>query len=191
MLRSPRLEALFGKRLDQVTFADVEALVGREEAAEAADLDYKEQVHAKDDQQKVEFCKDVVALANDRGGVLIIGVREDGARALPEEVTKVDVSDAEQRRLRDVLLNTAPHPLPVDIKPLEDPDDFGRGVLLVMVERSSLAPHALLDTRDKTHHKDGWLRFPIRNGAATRWMLERSRPGTGSGSHRRAPPPTG
>jgi hypothetical protein len=23
-----------------------------------------------------------------------------------------------------------------------------------------------------THHKDGWLRFPIRNGAATRWMLE-------------------
>jgi schlafen family protein len=172
MLRSPRLEVLFGKRLDQVAFADVAALVGREEAAEAADLDYKEQVHAKDDQQKVEFCKDVVALANDRGGVLIIGVREDGTRAIPEKVTKVDVTDAEQRRLRDVLLNTAPHPLPVDIKPLEDPGDIGRGVLLVMVERSALAPHALLDTRDKTHHRDGWLRFPIRNGAATRWMLE-------------------
>jgi hypothetical protein len=66
MFRSARLEALFGKRLDQITFADVHALVGREEAAEAADLDYKELVHAKSDEQKVKFCKDVVAMANDR-----------------------------------------------------------------------------------------------------------------------------
>ncbi|MFG1697156.1 helix-turn-helix domain-containing protein [Nonomuraea sp. NPDC049309] len=172
MFRSARLEALFGKRFDQVVFADVIALIGREEAAEAADLDYKERVHAKNDEQKVEFCKDVVAMANDRGGLLVIGMKEDGQRALPQEVTKVEVSDGELRRLYDVLLNVSPHPLRVDILAVEDPDDPGHGVLLVLVERSGLAPHALLDTRDKTHHRDGWLRFPIRNGAATRWMLE-------------------
>ncbi|GII96343.1 hypothetical protein Ssi02_65740 [Sinosporangium siamense] len=155
-----------------MVFADVIALIGREEAAEAADLDYKERVHAKNEEQKVEFCKDVVAMANDRGGILVIGVKEDGQRAVPEEVTKVDVGDSEQRRLHDVLLNLSPHPLQVDILAVEDPDDPGHGVLLVVVERSGLAPHALLDTRDKTHHRDGWLRFPIRNGAATRWMLE-------------------
>ncbi|MGA5759470.1 helix-turn-helix domain-containing protein [Nonomuraea bangladeshensis] len=148
------------------------ALIGREEAAEAADLDYKERVHARNEEQKVEFCKGVVAMANDRGGILVIGVKEDGQRAVPEEVTKVDVGDSEQRRLRDVLLNVSPHPLQVDILAVEDPDDPGHGVLLVLVERSGLAPHALLDTRDKTHHRDGWLRFPIRNGAATCWMLE-------------------
>ncbi|MFI6296622.1 helix-turn-helix domain-containing protein [Nonomuraea sp. NPDC050790] len=172
MFRSARLEALLGKRFDQVVFADVLALIGREEAAEAADLDYKERVHAKNEEQKVEFCKDVVAMANDRGGLLVIGVKEDGQRAIPEEVTKVDVSDSEQRRLHDVLLNVSPHPLQVAILAVEDPDDPRHGVLLVLVERSGLAPHALLDTRDKTHHRDGWLRFPIRNGAATRWMLE-------------------
>ncbi|TDC89581.1 ATP-binding protein [Actinomadura sp. 7K507] len=172
MLRSPRLEALFGKRLEQVTFADVQGLVGREEAAEASDLDYKELVHAKNPEQKAEFCKDVVAMANDRGGALIVGVREDGDQAIPEAITKVDVTDGERQRLYAVLTNTAPHPLPVDIVPVNDPDDPGRGVLLVLVERSALAPHTVLDTREKVHHRDGWLRYPIRNGAATRWMQE-------------------
>lgn len=172
MFRSPRLEALFGKRLDEVTFADVQGLIGREEAAEAADLDYKELVHAMNPEQKAEFCKDVLAMANDRGGVLIIGVREDGNQAIPEEITKVDIGDGERQRLYAVLTSTSPHPLPVDIVAVQDPTDPGRGVLLVLVERSPLAPHAVLDTRPKTHHRDGWLRYPIRNGAATRWMLE-------------------
>lgn len=172
MFRSARLEALFGKRLVEVTFADVEGLVGREEAAEAADLDYKELIHAKDPEEKAEFCKDVLAMANDRGGVVVVGVREDGKDAIPEEITKVDVGDGERQRLYAVLTSTSPHPLPVEIVAVKDPADPGRGVLLVLVERSPLAPHAVLDTRPKTHHRDGWLRYPIRNGAATRWMLE-------------------
>ncbi|WP_165964100.1 ATP-binding protein [Actinomadura sp. KC216] len=168
MFRSPRLEALFGKRIDLLTFADVQALVGRDEATEAADLDYKELVHAKNDEQKVEFCKDVAAMANDRGGVLMIGIKEDGQRAVPAVITKVDVTDAEQRRLYAVLSNIAPWPLPVDILAVEDPSDQGRGVLLVTVERSALAPHAIFDNRQK----EGWLRYPIRAGASTRWMQE-------------------
>lgn len=172
MFRSPRLEALFGKRLDQVDYADIDALCGRDEAAEAADLDYKEFVHARKEERKVEFCKDVIAMANYRGGILLVGVKEDGQRAVPENVTKVDVREGERLRFKSILLNTAPHPLPADVVALEDPGDRGRGVLLVVVEQSPLAPHAILDTRDRTHHKDGWLRFPIRDGAATRWMLE-------------------
>jgi hypothetical protein len=59
-----------------------------------------------------------------------------------------------------------PH-LQSTIRAIEDPDDPGRGVLLVTVERSPLAPHALLDA-----DKSGALRYPIRDGATTRWMGE-------------------
>lgn len=170
MFRSARLEALFGKRLDLITFADTLELIGKIAATEEADLDYKEQVHSKSDKEKTEFRKDVVAMGNGPGGILLIGIKED-SRAVPESVPKVDVSDAERRRLTDMLLHISPH-LPVTIKPLEDPDDTGQGVLLVIVERSTLAPHALLDTQSNTHFKDGWIRYPIRNGPATRWMQE-------------------
>src|SRR5262245_56096343 len=70
MLRSTRLEALFGGRLDTISYGQVAALVGDPDAAEAADLEYKKIVHAKDESGKFEYCKDLVALGNAVGGAL-------------------------------------------------------------------------------------------------------------------------
>ncbi|MGI5165659.1 AlbA family DNA-binding domain-containing protein [Spirillospora sp. CA-253888] len=170
MFRSPQLEVLFGKRLDQLSYADVVALVGNPAAAETAELDYKKVVHAKSPQDKTEFRKDAIAMGNGLGGILVIGVDED-ANSVPQAVPGVDTTDNERLRLRSLLLDVSPH-LPVDVIPLENPADPGRGVMIVVVERSALAPHALLDVSPQTHHKDGWVRYPIRNGASTRWMQE-------------------
>lgn len=171
MLRSPRLEALFGKRLNEVTFADVEALVGNEEAAETSELDYKKLVHARSGPEKTEFRKDAIAMGNSGGGILLVGVEEDDA-AVPAALPGVDITDAEQRRLRALLHEVSPF-LPVDIRVLKDPgQEADHGVMIILIEGSSMAPHALLSTTNETHHKDGWMRFPVRDGASTRWMKE-------------------
>lgn len=171
MLRSPRLEALFGKRLDEITFADVVKLQDNPDAAETAELDYKKLIHAQSEKDKTEFRKDAIAMGNSGGGILLVGVEENSAAA-PAAVPGVDISDAEQRRLRALLHEVSPF-LPVEIKALKDPShQTERGVMLILIERSAMAPHALLSTKNDTHHKDGWMRFPVRDGASTRWMKE-------------------
>lgn len=167
MLRSARLEALFGKRLDKITYDDVFALIGNPDATEEADLDYKQLVHTKNEEQKTEFCKDILAMGNGLGGVIFIGVAED-SQSVPGTVPGVEVSDKERGRLISLAASHATPHLPIDIKALEDPARAGLGVLMVRVERSLEAPHALLGP----NAKEGFLRYPIRNGASTRWMLE-------------------
>jgi hypothetical protein len=98
-MRHPRLEAVFGARLDQLAFDHIKAIVGNEAAAEDTDLDYKKIIHANDAKTIAEFCKDLAAMANGRGGVLIVGVEED-SRSVPSVITGVDIRDAEIRRLR-------------------------------------------------------------------------------------------
>jgi hypothetical protein len=167
-MRHPRLEAVFGARLDQLAFDHIKAIVGNEAAAEDTDLDYKKIIHANDAKTIAEFCKDLAAMANGRGGVLVVGVEED-SRSVPSVITGVDIRDAEIRRLR---LTTAgrifPH-LDFEIRALPDAPGSDTGVLLVTVPRSSLAPHTYADADNR---KKGEMVFPIRNGATTRWMAE-------------------
>lgn len=73
--RSRRLEALFGGPLRESTYEQIASLVGVEEATEAEDLDYKQQLAAADPKGKEELAKDVCAFANHIGGVLVVGLR--------------------------------------------------------------------------------------------------------------------
>ncbi|WP_189602508.1 AlbA family DNA-binding domain-containing protein [Streptomyces lateritius] len=86
------MEDLFGARLDAVSYQDVETLVGNPEAAEAEDLDYKRAHYGSDDKGKEELAKDVAALANHRGGVLVIGMAE--TKGVPSRVFDVDLMNS-------------------------------------------------------------------------------------------------
>jgi hypothetical protein len=168
MLRNPQLEALFGVgRLDQVTYAEVLALVGNAAAVESAVLDYKEQVHAKNPAQKAEFCKDLAAMANHRGGVLLVGVEENPGTATAKSVPGVDISDGAMRRLRQTAQSQLSPYLEFDIYPLPDGPGSLHGVLMVAVARSAHAPHAVSESP-----QPGLLGYPVRDGAQTRWMSE-------------------
>ncbi|MBO2448696.1 ATP-binding protein [Actinomadura barringtoniae] len=168
MLRNPQLEALFGVgRLDQVSHAEVLALVGNTVAAESAVLDYKQQVHAKNPTQKAEFCKDVAAMANYQGGVLLLGVAENAGAATAQSVPGVDISDGEIRRLRQTAQSQVSPYLDFDLYPLPDGPGSLHGVLMVAVARSARAPHAVSESP-----QPGLLGYPVRDGAQTRWMSE-------------------
>ncbi|MYW20990.1 hypothetical protein GT039_36855 [Streptomyces sp. SID2955] len=102
------MEDLSGARLHDLAYPDIKGLVGDPEAAEAEDLDYKRAHYGPDDKGREELAKDVAALANHRGGVLVLGMAE--AKGVPSRVFDVDLDDHHLRRIRRWSRTTPHHP---------------------------------------------------------------------------------
>lgn len=167
-LRSRRLESIFGTALDTLASHHIHALVSAG-VQEAFDLDFKQTLYGGKDQEKRALAGDVAALANTGGGVIVLGVEEDD-QARATKAPGVAISDAEVARMRQSIASlVAPMPV-VDILTVPEPatgvgdDDTQQGFIVVAVPRSPGAPHAVLIN-------DG-LRFPVRNGATTRYLSE-------------------
>src|SRR5215813_11646747 len=76
-LRSARLEALLGSDLEQVQYSQLMTLISNQ-VAEAFDLDFKSEMYGSSDRDKRDAATDVAALANTAGGLVVLGVEEDG-----------------------------------------------------------------------------------------------------------------
>lgn len=161
MPRLPRVETLLGATLDDVTEVGLQRLVDSK-VREADDLDFKKAVYwvpVKD-----ELGKDVAALANHVGGLLIIGIAEDGD-AHAEALNAFPVNDVLERTVQEIVADHV-HPTPlVKTRRLEAVSADG-GYLLIAVPRSALAPHAV--QKPGTHQ----LGYPVRSGTGTRWLAE-------------------
>jgi hypothetical protein len=161
-LRSARLEALLGRRLEFVEHSDVMALIGSQ-VSEAFDLDFKSEMYAASSKGKHDAANDIAALANTAGGLIILGIREDD-QARPADAPGVDLVEEDELRIRQSV-GSQVAPMPVfDIRRLEDPARPGHGFVLIAVLRSPLAPHAVIINEG--------LRYPRRNGATTRFLSE-------------------
>jgi len=99
-----------------------------EETEESLTLDYKAAASlAKTDGKKAEITKDVSAMANSAGGVIIYGVAEyqDKVRKhLPEKIDPIDRTEFSKEWLEHVISNIQPkidgviiHPVPIDTAP--------------------------------------------------------------------------
>ncbi|MCX5063823.1 ATP-binding protein [Streptomyces sp. NBC_00452] len=162
--RFPRVEALLGGSLEQVTYTQLASLVGNPDAREGEDLDYKGPHYNADQAGRTELAKDVAALANGTGGVLVLGLAEDRRTSIPGAVTPVELTDGKLRQIRQAIAsNLRPTPR---IELFTKPDQSGsnQGILFIAVPRSMDAPHAVVDqTR---------LAYPRRNGSTTAWLTE-------------------
>ncbi|WP_328698046.1 AlbA family DNA-binding domain-containing protein [Streptomyces sp. NBC_00342] len=162
--RFPRVEALLGGPLEQVTYVQLASLVGNSDAREDEDLEFKAPHYSADQAGRTELAKDVAALANGTGGVLILGLAEDRSTSIPCAVTPVELTDGKLRQIRQALAsNLRPTPR---IELFTKPDQLGsnQGILLIAVPRSLDAPHAIVEqTR---------LAYPRRNGSTTAWLTE-------------------
>jgi hypothetical protein len=157
---SGRLRAVFGAPLPEIGIEHIEALV-RANVPEEADLDFKESLYANSASGRHELCKDIAAMRNNRGGVIVLGVQDaDGvAVACPG----VPLSDDEARRMRQIVAGgTAPH-AEFDIRAIPRGSD-GTGVYLLVAEPSPFRPHAVVVNEG--------LRYPRRDGSTTRWLSE-------------------
>lgn len=114
---------------------------------EDVDLEFKEGPYGRDDQGKHELSKDVAAMANMRGGVILLGIHADAGTAA--QLTPFRLEEAEELRMRQLLASSVA-PVPTfEIHPVTSDGTTGAGYYLLVVARTSAAPHAVV--------RDSWL----------------------------------
>lgn len=112
-----------------------------------------------------EAAKDVVAMANARGGLLVYGVAEDRNTARAAAAMPVSLAEREQRRIR-AWLGTRVNPVVggVEFVELRAQEGDTEGFVVVSVPESPDAPHMI--------GSENHAGFPYRMGAQTFWMRE-------------------
>jgi len=162
MLRSRRLETLLGAPVAELTAARLHGAVDAR-IAESFDLDWKGEPYGNSDKDKRELACDVAALANTAGGVIVLGVAED-EHARASAAPGVALSDAYRNQILQIVASSvAPVPL-FEVRMVADGADGSRGFVLIAVERSAAAPHAVAVGTT--------LRYPRREGTITRYLTE-------------------
>lgn len=113
-----------------------------------------------------EFAKDAAALANHRGGAIVIGIRERAKTAVAlSPITDVE-AEAEQRRMGQWLARYTAPVVEVEIRDLAATTGSGY-YLVVVVPRSPHQPHAVLTDNSRRP-----LIYPVRDGQDTRYLNE-------------------
>ncbi|MFJ4895035.1 helix-turn-helix domain-containing protein [Streptomyces sp. NPDC088788] len=165
-----RLATLLGTDPAHATADDVRRLLNNPQAAEDQDLDYKLKPHDNGTEGGGELAKDIAALANATGGVLILGLQENRKTSIPVHAGPFELSDGLRRHYMETLASRAAPIVDCQIHYATQEHVDGevpKGFALVMVPPSSRAPHAVTGLNDT---KDGTLRFPVRTGSGTRCM---------------------
>ncbi|QUQ64617.1 AlbA family DNA-binding domain-containing protein [Kutzneria sp. CA-103260] len=148
---------------DMVTQAVVQNLRENEDLDWKRDLAWKKDLPPEvKDKKRWEFAKDVAAMANTRGGLIVFGVREHNEEAV--ELTGVSNDERERQNLRSLAWQRM-RPL-VDglvIEPLND-EAGERGLIVVSVPASPDSPHVVGEKNE--------MGVPYRDGSDTRWMTE-------------------
>lgn len=156
-----RLRDVFNAELTSLDEGHMKGLIHRA-VREDADLDFKQFGYSNSDAQKRELAADIAAMANHRGGVIVIGIRDENDSAV--ECTPVEIKEGEEGRFRQIAASAiAPH-VPFAIHIIESAELLGHGYYLIAIPPSPLRPHAVRKDRD--------LRYPRRDGPTKRWLSE-------------------
>ena len=154
----PRLRLLLGADLDEVTPESLMRLVG---LPEDQDLEFKRQRYGSGDSAAKKTALDLAAMANASGGLIVIGIDEDGTGHATRVVPDSDPSDF-VLWIHQVIAARVSPVLPVSIRPVSVDD--GR-VHFVSINPSTRRPHAVSVEGDN-------LRYPIRSGTTRRYLSE-------------------
>lgn len=130
--------------------------------AESTDLDWKSMLPPTRGLPQTDFPKDVAAMANSGGGLIVFGVSENDKRAT-ERVDVGNFDENYERSLRSAAI-TAISP-PVFGLVIHRLGDEGSRAVIVEVPASMDGPHLI--------YRNELFGAPVRNDADTVWMKER------------------
>jgi hypothetical protein len=131
-------------------------------AMESHDLDWKSELPPANGLAQTDFPKDVAAMANSGGGVIIYGVREV-QKAATERIDVGALTEQYERTLRSAAL-TAISP-PVFGLIVHRLGAEGNRAVVIEVSASIDGPHLI--------YRNELFGAPVRNNADTAWMKER------------------
>jgi hypothetical protein len=131
---------------------------------EQGDLDWKQIRYESKTEWREEFAKDVAAMANSGGGLIVLGVEEDRPTARAVSVNPVEaMTDGDVRTYRQVAFNAVTPPVAgLDFANLTADD--GSTVVAIWVPPSVDAPHLI--------YRQTYFGAPFRDGTRTEWMRE-------------------
>ncbi|WP_410637753.1 helix-turn-helix domain-containing protein [Amycolatopsis sp. lyj-346] len=167
-VRLPRVAAKLGADFQDLRVEELRRAC-QDRVAEDVQLDFKaEDSYTSKPVGLDELAKDVTALANAQGGLIIIGIAEDDQgnafELRPLDVTKCD--DLIGKMEQGLRARVVPLYPDVAIRVVEDPDASGMGFYLIGVPRSPLAPHAVRKTSRPEYS------YALRVGRNTAWLEE-------------------
>lgn len=129
---------------------------------EEAGLDWKQELPQRG---KIdETTKDIAAMANSGGGVIVYGVAESSGRA--EAVSPVSIMETARLMILSAAASAQPMVQGLELRALPSSGDSEVGVVVAIVPGSPNAPHMV-----GQKHLYG---APVRNGPTTVWLDERS-----------------
>lgn len=137
-----------------------------QQVTERGDLDWKEQLPNKNPKASEEFAKDVAAMVNGGGGMIVFGIAENRDTSAAERIVPVETwSDSTERKLRSWAYSLIQPPVHgLEFTSLGDDDNNAR-IVILEIPASQETPHFSM--------KDDALRAPRRYGAQTVPMSER------------------
>ncbi|YCH06361.1 AlbA family DNA-binding domain-containing protein [Arthrobacter sp. alpha11c] len=149
-----------------LSYSMIEAAVTNH-VIEAADLDWKRALPNKDPKASREFAKDIAAMVNAGGGIIVYGVAEDATSSAAETVTPVvDWSDSVQTKLLGWAYSLIQPPVHgLEFKPLMEDGATETQVVVLQIPASFETPHFVIT--------DDTIRAPRRYGPRTVFMSER------------------
>jgi len=130
----------FTHSLDELAEVDLRALVTAA-AREGTGLEFKREMYQRRDPERTrEMLRDVASMANADGGVLIIGMEEDG-QGTAQQLIPVPDAEAEANRLVQLCLAHIAERIP-GLRALRTPIQGG-DVIVVRIPRSYRRPHMI------------------------------------------------
>jgi hypothetical protein len=129
---------------------------------ETTDLDWKSELPPAKGLPQTDFPKDVAAMANSGGGVIVYGVRES-QRSATSRVDVGEFDEAYERSLRSATITAISPPVfGLNVYRL---GAEGNRAVVVEVPASVDGPHLI--------YKNDYFGAPVRNDSDTVWMKER------------------
>jgi len=148
-----------GPLTDEILDAAVTAGV-----SETDDLDWKSELPPAKGLPQTDFPKDVAAMANSGGGIIVYGVLES-QKAATKRVDVGELDEAHERALRSAAVTAISPPVFGLIVHRLGPNPKGERAVVVEVPASVDGPHLI--------YRGEFFGAPIRNNADTVWMRER------------------
>ncbi|MFA4906063.1 MAG: ATP-binding protein [Candidatus Margulisiibacteriota bacterium] len=134
--------SIFNKSLKDIREGDLISLI-EQKVSERQDIEYKVISYDRGDEGKREMLRDISSMANAYGGMVLIGIREEGDSGLPIALEGIDNAEEERDRIiKSCLVNIEPRIPNIEIESI--PLSNGKNVCVINIPYSHRGPHLVV-----------------------------------------------